>query len=192
MKKSILLLAVLPLLFSGCNDDENKEFDTLTNKISILQNEIDSIRNINSEYIEIPFSKLVMLFNLDSLKFNSSIRELGFESESNFIYFKNGFNPSTKGIGVGHFMFHDIPMVLKHYEPGRLICTFPIEKLAYYKTAILEKGKFTELYEQESKYIDIYNTNYIREVYIDRISKLEYQLGYYGSYASITIMDRDY
>lgn len=190
MKQVLSLLCVF-MLFS-CNDNSKDELNKLTNEINVLQDSISKLSSSNNNFIEIPLSQLVTLFNSDSLIFNSSIRDLGFYSVENLLYFKNGFKPETKDIGIGHFMFHNIPMLTRAYDVDWLIYTFPINKLSYYKTAILEKGRFTQLYEQESKYIDKYNANYINEIYVDKINKLEYELSFYKSYCKIRISKREY
>lgn len=192
MKK---LLFMLPLIvfFISCYSPNTNQPEELTHKVDSLQNVIEELSKNETNYIEIPFSKLISLFDSDSLLFDKSIKELGFScNEDAILYFKEGFKAETKGIGIGHFMFHEIPMILRTYDIDWLIYTFPINRLSYYKTSILEKGQFTKLYEQEVVFIDKYNINYVNEVYVDRINKLEYQLSYYKNYGRIRISKRDY
>jgi hypothetical protein len=197
MKKYFFILIIL--IIYSCSDGirirEQVDIQYAFNKINSLENIISELTVKDKNYIKIPFSKLRMMFKEDSVSFNKSMMDIGFTKENDYgiIYAKKEILRDTTlihNIGVGLFMFHDIPMILR--IENCLIYTFPIDRLSYYKTAILESGPFTKLYEQESNYMDMYNVNYILEVYVDRFSKLEYQLKYYKNYGSIEISERDY
>ncbi|NDV93483.1 hypothetical protein D0T84_00935 [Dysgonomonas sp. 521] len=193
MKKLLLVLPLISFFISGCSTSNKNQSDVLTHKADSLHNVIQEITKNEDNYIEIPFSKLISLFNSDSLHFDKSIKDIGFNrNENSILYFKDGFRVDTKGIGIGHFMFHNIPMIFRTYDVDWLTYTFPINRLSYYKTSILEKGEFTKLYEQEVVFIDKYNINFVREVYVDRISKLEYEVSYYKDYGKIRISTRNY
>jgi len=191
--KKLISIFLISIFIQACSHKSINE-NSLHNEevIRLLQDSITKISNKDIYFIEIPFSKLLSLYQSDSINFESQISQLGYSKKSSYIFSKEGSEIQIEGIGIGLYMFHNIPMLFRDHELDWLIYTFPIDKLSYYKTSILKEGDFTILYRQESEYIDKYNVNYINEVYVDKIRKLEYKISYYKSYGKLMISERSY
>ncbi len=181
-------------MVSACsNNADSSEKTTFVQQIDSLENVISDLSSPHADFIDIPFSKLLSLYEQDSTSFKASIEALGFENFGSIHAKKGAFSKESlkgKGIGIGRYMFHELPTLVRIEGANLLIYTFPIEKLSYYKTAILEKGA-TRFYEYIG-YADKYDAHYISEMYVNRNEREEYTLEYYKGYGSLRIEKRNY
>ena len=156
-------------------------------EIGICQETKGNTELHNSHYIAIPFSDLVTMLRADSIIFQNKVDALNLIGRKEILYASESALKEYDNIGkvgVGHFMFKNIPTLVKY--SSTLHYSFPIYRLSYYKFSILNRP-LLKFREQSCKYNDLYNINYIEEVYYDNYNKIKYELEYHSEYGCLTI-----